>query len=203
MPEVSDGRSARRERNRDAVLDALLELTSESRGEPSIDEIADRAGVSYRSVYRYFTDRTEMKDAATERAMAWVKPLLTKPRTTQPDDPLDHRIDELVDAWVELYFQLAETMRETLINSLSDRRINEFFREARTARREQLRGQFRSELDKFSPRECELRLSVMDSVSSLRSMEYFLGEREHSREELERFMRGALRAALFTPEIGT
>ena len=203
MTEVSDGRSARRERNRDAVLDALLELTSESGGEPSIDEIADRAGVSYRSVYRYFTDRTEMKDAATERAMAWVKPLLMKPPTTQPDDPLDHRIDEIVDARVELYFQLADILRASLIQSLSDRKINEFFQEARLAKREQLREQFRSELNEFSPRECELRLSAMDIVFTMRSIDYFLFERDHSREELERFMRGALRAALTTPEVGT
>ena len=78
MTAPADGRSARRERNRDAVLDALVELTTEGLDDPSIDDIADRAGVSYRSVYRYFRDRSEMMDEATDRAVAWIKPLVIK-----------------------------------------------------------------------------------------------------------------------------
>ena len=46
MVEMSDGRSARRERTGDAVLDALVEFTTEGADDPSIDDIADRAGVS-------------------------------------------------------------------------------------------------------------------------------------------------------------
>ena len=66
---MSDGRRARRERNREAVLDALMELVKEGDDDPSVDDIAARAGVSYRSVYRYFDDRADLFDAATKRAM--------------------------------------------------------------------------------------------------------------------------------------
>ena len=203
MTEMSDGRSARRERNRNAVLDALLELSTEEGGEPSIDEIAERAGVSYRSVYRYFNDRTEMMDAATDRAMEWVHPLLLQPPTAKPTDPLDHRIDAIVDARVELYFQLADILRAAMIKSLSDRKVNELMSQIREISRGQLHTQFHNELKEFSPREREMRLSAMDTVFMLRSIDYFLFERDHTREELERFMRGALRAALTTPEVGT
>ena len=40
--EAGDGRRARRDRNRDAVVDALLELYHEGRLDPSSDEIATR-----------------------------------------------------------------------------------------------------------------------------------------------------------------
>ena len=54
-PEVpGDGRLARRDRNRIAVLDAAIELFAEGVLDPTPDDVATRAGISARSVYRYF-----------------------------------------------------------------------------------------------------------------------------------------------------
>ena len=204
MVEMSDGRSARRERNRDAVLDALVELTTEGADDPSIDDIADRAGVSYRSVYRYFKDRSEMMDAATDRAMAWIQPLLLKASgQADPSDPLDHRIDAMVDARVELYFQIADMVRAAMIQSFSNRKIAEHLQSARRISRGQIHDQFHNELKEFTPKECELRITSIDQVLSFQAVDYVMHERNHSREELERYLRGALRAALTVPEIGT
>lgn len=204
MVEMSDGRSARRERNRDAVLDALVELTTEGEDDPSIDDIADRAGVSYRSVYRYFKDRSEMMDAATDRAMAWIQPLVMKASgDAKPTDPLDHRIDAIVDARVELYFQIAEMVRAAMIQSFSNRKIHEHFQNARRISRGQIHDQFHNELKEFTPRECELRITSIDQVLSFPAVDYVMHERNHTREELERYLRGAIRAALTVPEVGT
>lgn len=204
MGDMADGRSARRERNRNAVLDALVELTTEGEDDPSIDDIADRAGVSYRSVYRYFKDRSEMMDAATDRAMAWIQPLLLNAGgPVEPDAPLDHRIDALVDARAEVYAQVAELVRNAMIQSFSNRRINEAFREARRLSRNQVAKQFAAELEVFSEAERELRITGIDSSLSFETIDYIIFERKHSREELERYLRGALRAALTIPEVGT
>jgi AcrR family transcriptional regulator len=204
MSEMSDGRSARRQRNRDAVLDALVELTTEGADDPSIDDIADRAGVSYRSVYRYFKDRSEMMDAATDRAMAWIQPLVAHATgDSDPDDPLDHRIDAIVDARVELYFQIAEMVRAAMVQSFSNRRIHEHFQNAREISRGQIRSLFQPELSKFSPAECELRITSIDQALSFQGLDYVIHDRNHSREETERYLRGALRAAVTVPEVGT
>ena len=204
MVEMSDGRSARRERNRDAVLDALVALTTEGEHDPSIDDIADRAGVSYRSVYRYFKDRSEMMDAATDRALAWIQPLLLNASgPVAPNDPLDHRIDSIVDARVEVYVQIADMVRQAMIQSFSNRKIDEHFRSARRMSRRQIHDRFHNELKLFTPQECELRISSIDQVLSFFSIDYIVNERNHSREELERYLRGAIRAALSVPEIGT
>ena len=204
MVEMSDGRSARRERNRDAVLDALVELTTEGADDPSIDDIADRAGVSYRSVYRYFKDRSEMMDAATDRAMSWIQPLVMRASgDAKPNDPLDHRIDAIVDARVELYFQIADMVRAAMVQSFSNRKIHEHFQNARRISRGQVHDQFHNELKTFTPRECELRITSIDQVLSFQALDYVMHERNHSREELERYLRGAIRAALTVPEIGT
>ena len=186
------------------MLDALVELTTEGEDDPSIDDIADRAGVSYRSVYRYFKDRSEMMDAATDRAMAWIQPLLLNAGgPVEPDAPLDHRIDALVDARAEVYAQVAELVRNAMIQSFSNRRINEAFREARRLSRNQVAKQFAAELEVFSEAERELRITGIDSSLSFETIDYIIFERKHSREELERYLRGALRAALTIPEVGT
>lgn len=204
MVEMSDGRSARRERNRDAVLDALVALTTEGEHDPSIDDIADRAGVSYRSVYRYFKDRSEMMDAATDRALAWIQPLLLNASgPVAPNDPLDHRVDSIVDARVEVYFQIADMVRQAMIQSFSNRKIDEHFRNARRMSRRQIHDRFHNELKLFTPQECELRISAIDQVLSFLAIDYMVNERNHTREEVERYLRGAMRAALSVPEIGT
>ena len=59
-PTTEDGRHARRDRNRLAVVDAMLELYVEGNLDPSSDEIAERAGLSPRSLFRYFEDLDDL-----------------------------------------------------------------------------------------------------------------------------------------------
>ncbi|MGA9278447.1 TetR/AcrR family transcriptional regulator [Ilumatobacter sp.] len=197
MVESSDGRSARRERNRDAVLDALVELTIEGADEPSIDDIADRAGVSYRSVYRYFDDRSEMMAAATDRAMASIQPLVQQASgQAQPTDPLDHRIQAIVDGRIELYDRVADTVRAAMTQSFSNRKIREHFQHSRRVSRGQIHDLFHNELKSFTPQECELRITAIDQALSFQAIDYVVHDRRHSRDELERYLRGSIRAAL-------
>jgi hypothetical protein len=46
-----DGRTERRDRNRTAVLDALLDLVEEGNLAPTVPEISERCGISHRSVF--------------------------------------------------------------------------------------------------------------------------------------------------------
>lgn len=53
---------------RDRILDALTELLADRRPDDiTTREIAERAGVSQPTVYRYFPDRTALLDGITER----------------------------------------------------------------------------------------------------------------------------------------
>lgn len=74
--EAADGRRRRREQNRDAVIDALLALFREGSYQPSVADIAARAGLSLRSVFRYFDDVDDLHRAAAVRQVALVLPLL-------------------------------------------------------------------------------------------------------------------------------
>ena len=53
----ADGRHLRAQRNRDLVVDAILDLFEEGVADIDATTLAERSGVSVRSVYRYFEDR--------------------------------------------------------------------------------------------------------------------------------------------------
>ena len=64
---VVDGRRARRERNRLAVIDALFELLVQAERPPSVEEVAAHAGVSVSSVFRYFENLDDLQQETIER----------------------------------------------------------------------------------------------------------------------------------------
>ena len=96
-----DGRRLRRDRNRDAVVQALLALYREGNLDPSADEIATRSGVSARSVFRYFDDVEDLANAAITHQLMDVAHLL--PLTCPPDRPLAERIAAVAQQRAALY----------------------------------------------------------------------------------------------------
>jgi AcrR family transcriptional regulator len=53
---VVDGRTRRRHRSRQRIIDAMVELLSEGNIEPTADQVANLAGVTMRTVFRHFDD---------------------------------------------------------------------------------------------------------------------------------------------------
>ena len=91
--EASDGRQARSRRTRTAVAEAMLDCLEDGHLRPSAKEVAERAGVSTRAVFRHF-DKMEalLEDAAQlqiERVMRELPPIVT-------EGSLEQRIDALV-----------------------------------------------------------------------------------------------------------
>jgi TetR/AcrR family transcriptional regulator of autoinduction and epiphytic fitness len=73
-----DGRTARAIRTRNRVVDALLDLIEEGDLRPPATQVAQRAGVSLRSVYQHFDDLEQLFDVAGERhrhRLAHLEPL--------------------------------------------------------------------------------------------------------------------------------
>ena len=74
-----DGRRASRDRNLNAVVDALLDLFQEGNLRPGADEIAARSGLSRRSVFRYFDALDDLARVAIARQPARVSHLVEVP----------------------------------------------------------------------------------------------------------------------------
>ena len=79
-----DGRSARAQRTRDSVVAAVLELANSGIGRPTAREIADRAGISVRSVYVHFDDLDDLFRAAAARHTEQMTAFLTPVDATLP-----------------------------------------------------------------------------------------------------------------------
>ena len=65
--EKVDGRSLRGERNRQALLDAAMEMLDEGNLAPSAQEVAERAGVALRGIFRHFGGMEGLFAAVDER----------------------------------------------------------------------------------------------------------------------------------------
>jgi TetR/AcrR family transcriptional regulator, regulator of autoinduction and epiphytic fitness len=88
-----DGRTIRAERTRGALVEALLALLNEGRLRPTAAEIAERAGVSERSVFQHFPDREALLEAVAREQYQRVMPTI---RPVDASTSLSERIDELV-----------------------------------------------------------------------------------------------------------
>jgi AcrR family transcriptional regulator len=90
VPERVDGRTARAERTRAAIVEAHLALISEGDLRPTGERIAERAGVSLRALWTNFKDMETLFEASGSRLLAdydaaW--------RPVPPAQPLHRRID--------------------------------------------------------------------------------------------------------------
>ena len=104
-----DGRTARRDRNTEAVLDTVHDMFVEGNFSPAVEEVAARSGVSLRSVYRYFEDTEELLRMAIERRMTLVDDLYVLRKIGEGTLPA--RITALVNHRLVLHGKLGPTAR--------------------------------------------------------------------------------------------
>ena len=76
--EASDGRVRRGERSRDAIVQALFELIGAGATTPTAQQVAQRAGVGLRSVFRHFRDMESLFAEVDARLLREVKPFASE-----------------------------------------------------------------------------------------------------------------------------
>lgn len=96
-----DGRRLRREQNRQLVIEALVSLYEDGHFQPSAAEVAERSGLSPRSVFRYFDDTEDLVRAAVQHHLDRARPLL--PIEIAVDAPLGEKLAELVRRRIGLW----------------------------------------------------------------------------------------------------
>ena len=107
-----DGRTVRAERTRHALVEALLALLNEGRLRPTAAEIAERAGVSERSVFQHFPDREALLEAVAREQYERVMPTI---RPVDASLSLAKRIDEFVAQRATLYERASGVRRAALL----------------------------------------------------------------------------------------
>jgi len=159
-----DGRRLRREQNREAVIDALIELFGEGLYQPSSAEIAERAGISPRSLFRYFDDVDDLNRAAVERHLNTHRALFEI--NIDPDASTETKIEQFVDARVQLHETVAPAARAARLVAHRRELIDAQLYDTRRFMRTQLHTTFSRELDGE-------RVALLPAVDELCSFEAY------------------------------
>lgn len=192
--EPVDGRVARRQRNIDTVLDAVLDLFVEDMMFPTIDQVATRSGLSLRSLYRYFADPGELLEAAISRTSRIGVEQAQLHAIGQ--GPLDERIEDFTTMRLRVHEAVGPVFRATLANAVLHPRIRQQLASDRERMQEQFRRQFATELDALPHAKRDAVLSAGDLLTQLESIEFLRRHRGLSVAETHSAVATGLRALL-------
>lgn len=167
--EAPDGRHARRERNRLAVVDAMLGLYHEGNLDPSSDEIAARAGLSPRSLFRYFDDLHDLVRVAVSRQYERVRALADLDLST--DAPLAQRVDRLVQQRLRLIGATASVGKVTRLREPFQPLIAEQLVQGRRQLRAQVQRLFAPELAAMPGDRGAHALAAIDVLTSFEAVQ--------------------------------
>jgi TetR/AcrR family transcriptional regulator, regulator of autoinduction and epiphytic fitness len=156
-----DGRSARSQRTRRAVIDALLTLIAEGDANPGAQRVAERAGVSTRTVFAHFTSLDDLHCASVERATVRVLSLLSP---IDRDQPLVGRIDELCRQRARLNEEIGPIMRAAALRAPSSVPLARAVERGRRASREQIDRIFAAELARLDEQARRRRCATVDAL---------------------------------------
>ncbi|MEO2165398.1 MAG: TetR/AcrR family transcriptional regulator, partial [Acidimicrobiales bacterium] len=68
-PQPIDGRRARSQRGRLATLEAMIDLINEGHAPPTAQQVAQRAGISVATLFRYFETLEDLRQYATQQCL--------------------------------------------------------------------------------------------------------------------------------------
>lgn len=188
-----DGRRLRTERGRAAVVDAMLALYEDGNPAPGAADIAERAGVSERSVFRYFEDLESLARAAIERQLGRVATQFAAPPS---DRPLPERIEALARQRVRIHTRVAPVARAALLLEPSVTAVAEGLEFRRAALREQTAALFSPELAALPARERRILAAALDAATSIETVEYLRVHANLSPGETRAAIAQTLRALL-------
>jgi AcrR family transcriptional regulator len=98
---------------RDAVVDAVIEAIREHGVDFSVQDVADRAGMTHRTVYRYFASRDALFDAVAERYEGW----LAEQGIVQPAKTFDDVLSQ-IETLFRLFDQKPDLVRAVAVRVL-------------------------------------------------------------------------------------
>jgi AcrR family transcriptional regulator len=188
-PVRPDGRRVRGERNKDAVVEALLSLYDAGEVEPSVARVAEVAGVSERSVFRYFEDKDDLIGAAIALQIERVGHLF---EDLSVEGAFEQRLDAILDHRLRLFDAISGVMRASEFHEHRSSLVRAGIDQRRALLRAQAVDQFRPELNRSDDSPGASR--AIDVALSLETISYLMRhyKRSQVRDTLALMTRRAL-----------
>lgn len=189
-------------RSRQAICDACLDLVAEGVLQPSADQVAERAGLSRRSVFNHFEDLAELYDAVVAAGMERYAPAAEIPRAL----PIAERVARLAAARAAFFEATAPFARalaaQTLVGAAREQawRVS---KQALDAQRDGVRRLFARDLEPLpGPERGEL-LDALAAAASPASWDYLRSGRSLSAPRACAVLERTLGALLRDAGVGT
>jgi AcrR family transcriptional regulator len=191
--EAVDGRCARSQRTRAAVAEAMLDCLEGGNLRPSAKQVAERAGVSTRAVFRHFDNMEallrEISELHLARVVKQLPPIVT-------EGPLDRRIDALVRHSARRNEIIAPVRRASLLSEPFSEVVRERHAWLRRAVRQQVCSAFAPELEALSDADRRDRIAALRALLSFGYWEELRRHERLSNAVAIRVLRDAVRAVL-------
>lgn len=158
-----DGRHLRSARSKDLVVAAILELLRDGDPNPSALDIARRAGVSERTVFRHYDDLDQLFAAAVARQTRHIAPLLDMPAT---GGRREERVAELARRRGRLYEEVAPVRRAAVRHAPFQPVIRVSLDHLHAVLRGQVEAVFAGELRPLGADERQELVDALDAASS-------------------------------------
>lgn len=166
---TTDGRNLRRQRNRETIVTALLHLYDEGHIDVSAAEIANRAGLSERSLFRYFDDVDDLYRAACDAQFDRIS-LFADIRDLGRGS-LTSKVEHFVDQRMRLFKKVGNIGRVARAHSHRVPQIQKQLNKGRGILRDQMLRHFHDELAKLEQPERLAAISGIDVLCSYESYE--------------------------------
>ncbi len=185
-----DGRRARRERGRQAVVDAAFALILEDGIPPSAHDVAERAGVSVSSVFRNFDGLADLQGQALDRFRSrYAHFVAARPA---PGADLDSRIGFFVRHRIHLYEQAGPLLMLARMRAVDHATMTEAVAGNRAALAAQTRECFRAEIAGRTTTDASDLVSLLDALTSPESFDLMTRTHGRSARQITRSWRVAL-----------
>ena len=189
-----DGRRARRERSRVAVIDAVFTLVRNGKVPPIAEDVAEQAGVSVSSIFRNFDGLDDMQreafDVFRERYVHLFDPMV------DTDAPRSERVAKHVRARLDLLTVAGPMMQIARQRALDYQPMAEGVGRGRSQLSDQARAHFASEAAQLSPAGAANLLAVIDAMTSPEAYEVLQAAHGRSDRQISRSWNCSLTAIL-------
>ena len=189
-----DGRSLRRERNRQDIVDALLGLIENGETEISAALIASKAGLSERSIFRYFDDVNDLYRSVCD--LAFSKEIEYALIDDAGVGSLDTKIENFVNQRVRIYTMNEKIAPAARSFAFKNPIIKNQLVVGRKLLRTQIMKHFAEELSAFDKQQQQAAVAIIDSLTTFESYDMMRSDQKMSVLTIKSILTESIRKAL-------
>jgi len=189
-----DGRSLRRERNRQDIVNALLGLIENGETEISAALIASKAGLSERSIFRYFDDVNDLYRSVCD--LAFSKEIEFALIDDAGMGSLETKIENFVNQRVRIYTMNEKVAPAARSFAFKNPIIKNQLVFGRKLLRAQITKQFAEELSTFDKSQQQVAVATIDALTTFESYDMMRSDQKMSVQTIKSILTESIRKAL-------